>query len=65
VADAYQELLRDISSPGVGYLGDNIGELETVAGKPAQALTLLTSRGQVARWESEALSADKVIEKVV
>ena len=56
LADAYQALLRSISSPSEN-LNDTDAEIRVITNKLATALTILTSEEKVARWRSDALSA--------
>jgi hypothetical protein len=58
LVDAYQVLLRNSASSG-GMLLANPGDLRVlVREKLGRALVSLTSKEQVARWESEALASD-------
>ena len=57
LVDAYQALLRDSVSSNM--LSVNPGDLRVlVQEKLGRAPALLTSKEQVARWESEALTSD-------
>ena len=56
LADAYQSLLRGISSLSKD-LNDTDAEIKVIANKLATALTILTSEEKVTRWRNDALLA--------
>ena len=56
LADAYQALLRSISSLSKD-LNDTDAEIKIIADKLASALTILTSEEKVAGWRNDALLA--------
>ena len=56
LADAYQSLLREISSLSKD-LNDTDAEINVIANKLATALTILTSEENVTRWRNDALLA--------
>ena len=56
LADAYQLLLRGISSLSKD-LNDTDAEMKVIANKLATALTILTSEEKVTRWRNDALLA--------
>ena len=56
LVDAYQALLRSTARSDKISPSDLENVQKVVRGKLATVLTLLTSRTQVAKWESEALT---------
>lgn len=60
LADAYQTLLRNAALSDTSSLSDPNNAQKIVRDKLAKALTLLTSKEQVAIWESEALVENNV-----
>jgi len=64
LVDAYQILLRSMAKPDKVSSSDPDDAQEVVREKLAKALTLLTDKGRVAKWESEALNNRSGIEGV-
>ena len=56
LVDAYQTLLRSMAKSDKVSLSNPDDAQEVVREKLAKALTLLTDKGRVAKWESEALT---------
>jgi hypothetical protein len=56
LVDAYQTLLRSMAKSGKVSSSDPDDAQEVVREKLAKALTLLTDKARVAKWESEALT---------
>jgi len=59
LADAYQALLRNAALSDTSSLSDPNNAQKIVRDKLAKALTLLTSKAQVARWEAEAAAENR------
>ncbi len=59
LADAYQALLRNAALSGTSSLSDPNNAQKIVMDKLAKALTLLTSKAQVTRWEAEAATENR------
>jgi len=64
LASAYQILLRSMAKSNTTSSTDPDDAQEVVREKLAKALTLLTDKGRVAKWESEALNNRSGIEGV-
>jgi hypothetical protein len=64
LASAYQILLRSMAKSNTTSSTDPDDAQEVVREKLAKALTLLTDKGRVAKWESEALNNRPGIEGV-
>jgi len=61
LVDAYQALLRSTAKSDKISPSDPDDVQKVVREKLAAVLTLLTSRAQVARWESEVLARNNVL----
>ena len=61
LADAYQALLKSTAKSDKISPSDPDDVQKVVREKLAAVLTLLTSRAQVARWESEVLAGNNIL----